>query len=61
MAKECWKKKEKDNRKCFKCEKVGHIVKDCKEKQPMKKRSIQEESDDKDNEDKWKGFGEDFK
>ena len=33
-------------------------MKDCKEKQLMKKWSIQEESDDKDNEDKQKGFGE---
>jgi len=61
MAKKCWKKKEKDIRKYFKCEKVGHIMKDCKEKQPMKKQSIQGESDDKDNEDKYKDFGEDPK
>jgi len=40
---------------------VRHIIKDCKEKQPMKKWSIQEESDDKDNKDKWKGFREDLK
>ena len=40
---------------------MGHIVKDCKEKQPMKKQSIQEESDDKDNEDKQKDFEEDPK
>jgi len=61
VAKKCWKKKEKDIRKCFKCEKVGHIMKYCKEKQPMKKQSIQEELDDKDNEDKQKGFREDPK
>ena len=61
MAKKCWKKKEKDIRKCFKCKKMGHIMKDCKEKQPMKKQSIQEESDDKDNEDKQKDFEEDPK
>ena len=61
IAKECWKKKEKDIRKCFKCEKVGHIAKYYKEKQLMKKRSIQEESDNKDNKDNQKGFGEDFK
>jgi len=52
IAKECWKKKEKNTRKYFKYEKIGYIVKDCKEKQPIKKWSIQEESDDKDNEDK---------
>ena len=61
MAKKCQKKKEKDIRKCFKCKKMGHIMKDCKEKQPMKKQSIQEESDDKDNEDKQKDFEEDPK
>ena len=58
MAKECWKKKEKDMKKCFKCEKVGHITKDCTEKQLIKKRSIQEESDNEDNKDKQKSFGE---
>ena len=42
-------------------QKVRHIMKDCKEKQLMKKRSIQEESDNKDNKDKQKGFGEGLK
>jgi len=37
---------------------VGHIIKDCKEKQPMKTRSIKEESGD---EYKEKGFGKDPK
>ena len=46
-------------RKCFKYKKVEHIVKDCKEKQLIKKQSIQEELDNEDNEDKQKGFGED--
>ena len=32
IAKECWKKKEKDMRKYFKYKKIGHIAKDCKEK-----------------------------
>ena len=32
IAKECWKKKEKDIRRCFKCKKVRHITKDCKGK-----------------------------
>jgi len=63
MAKECWKRKEKETQKYFKCDKKEHIVKDCKGKQSMKKRKIQEESDNEDNkeEDKKQGFGEDFK
>ena len=62
MAKECWKKK-RETRKCFKCDKEGHITKDCKEKQLMKKWKIQEGSDNKDNEEKNKkqSFREDFK
>ena len=51
MAKEYWKKKQKNTRKYFKCENVGHIIKDCKEKQLMKKWSIQEELDKEDNKD----------
>ena len=63
MAKEYWKKKEKETQKCFECDKEEHIVKYCKEKQSMKKRKIQEESDNKDNNEKEKkyGFGEDLK
>jgi len=63
MAKERWKKKEKETRKCFKCDKEGHIAKDCKGKQSMKKWKIQEESENKDNKEKNKkqGFGEDLK
>jgi len=37
MAKECWKKKEKEMRKCFKYDREGYIAKDYKEKQSMKK------------------------
>ena len=49
MAKECQiKKKEWETRKCFKCNKEGHIVKDYKGKQVMKSRKVQEESDDED-------------
>jgi len=33
-------------RKCFKCDKEGHIVKNCKEKQLIKKQKVQKESDD---------------
>ena len=32
MAKKCQKRKEKNPRKCFRYERVGHIVKDYKEK-----------------------------
>ena len=47
VAKECWsKKKEHETRKCFKYEKEGHIAKNYKETQSMKKWKIQEESDD---------------
>ncbi len=63
MAKECWnKKKEKETRKCFKCDKEGHIVKDYEKKQSMKKQKIQEESDDEDDKknNKKQGFGEDL-
>ena len=63
MAKECQKKKEKEMRKCFKCNKEKHIAKDCKGKQSMKKWKIQEELDDEDNNKKEKkqDFEEDFK
>ena len=60
IAKEYQKKKEKNTRKCFKYEKVGHITKDCKEKQLIKKQSIQKKSDKEDNENNQKGFGEDI-
>ena len=52
MAKECWKKKEKETRKRFKCEQERYIVKNCKGKQSIKKWKVQEESDD-DNEGFW--------
>jgi len=55
------KKKERETRTCFKCEKKGHIAKDCKGKQTMKKRKIQEEdSDEEDKNDKEQGFGDDL-
>jgi len=38
---------------CFKCKKKGHIAKDCKGKQTMKKRKIgEEDSDEEDKNDK---------
>ena len=47
MAKVFWsKKKERETRKYFKCNKKEHIAKDCREKQSMKKQKIQEESED---------------
>ena len=39
-------------RKCFKCDKEGHIAKDCKGMQSMKKSKIQEELDDEDDKEK---------
>ena len=59
MVKEC-QKKEKETRKCFKCDKEGHIAKDYKGKQSIKKQKIQEESENKDNKenDKKQDFGE---
>jgi len=63
MAKECWKRKEKETWKCFKCDKEGHIAKNYKGKQLIKKRKIQEESDDEDDKekDKKQSFGKDLK
>jgi len=60
MAKECQlKKREQETRTCFKYDKEGHIARDCKGKQMMKKRKVQEGSDNKDKK-KEEGFGKDF-
>ena len=60
MAKECRaEKKERETQTCFKCDKKGHIAKDCKGKQMMKKQKVQEESDDEDKNEQ--GFGKDLK
>ena len=62
MAKECRsKKKEQETRTYFKCDKEEHIARDCKGKQTMKKRKVQEESDDKDDKKEEQGFGKDLK
>ena len=61
MVKECQKKKEKKTWKCFKCDKEVYIAKNCKGKQLMKKRKIQEESNDEEDNKKEQDFGEDFK
>jgi len=53
------RKKERDTRKCFKYNKEGHIAKDCKRTQSIKKRQVQEGSDDKDKESE-QGFGKDL-
>jgi len=65
IAKECWsKKKERETRKYFKCVKEGHIAKNCKRKQSMKKCKVQEESNNEDDNeksnDKKQGFGDDL-
>ena len=61
MAKECRsEKKEQETQTCFKCDKKGHITKDCKGKQLIKKQKVQEELDDEDNKSK-QSFGEDLK
>ena len=44
-------------RKCFKCDKEGHIAKNFKRKQTMKDRKVKEDSDDEDNK-KEEGFGD---
>jgi len=46
------KKKERETRKCFKCDKEEHIAKNCKGTQLMKKQKIQEESDNENNKEK---------
>ena len=46
-------------RKCFKCDKEGHIAKDYKEKQMMKNRKVKENSDNKYDK-KEESFGEDL-
>ena len=49
IAKECQsKKKEQETRTCFKYDKEGHITRDYKEKQIMKKRKVQKELDNED-------------
>ena len=61
MAKKCRaEKKEQETQTCFKCDKKGHIAKDCRGKQIMKKKKVQEESDNKDNKKEKQGFGEDL-
>ena len=53
------KKKEWETRTCFKCDKEGYITKDCKEKQAMKNRKVQEKSNNEDKKNE-EGFGKDL-
>ena len=49
MVKKCQlEKKEQETRTCFKYDKKGHIAKDCKGKQMIKKQKVQEKSDNED-------------
>jgi len=52
-------KKEREKRTCFKCDKKGHIAKDCKGKQAMKKQKVQKGSDNEDKENE-QSFGKDL-
>jgi len=45
---------------CFKYDKKRHIAKDCRGKQIMKKRKVQEKSEDEDNKKEEQDFGEDL-
>lgn len=50
IEKYCQKpKKEKETRKCYKCNKVQHLVKNYKLGQKIKNRSIQKDSNNEDN------------
>jgi len=53
-------KKEQETRTYFKCDKKGHITKDYRGKQIMKKRKVQEELEDEDNKKEEQSFGEDL-
>jgi len=47
--------KEKETRKCYKCNKVEYLAKNYRSKQKMKYQSVQEGTDDKES-NKEKGF-----
>ena len=51
MARECRKpKKDKEIRKCYKCDKIRYLAKNYRSKQKIKIRRIQEEADELDEE-----------
>ena len=55
MAMKHWKlRNKKEIRKCYKCDKIEHLAKDCRIQQKMKNRSIQDS--DKESDNKQKGF-----
>jgi len=54
------KKKEQETRIYFKCNKEEHIIRDCKGKQAMKKKKVQEGSNNE-NKKNEEGFGKDLK
>ena len=45
-------KRKRNKERCFKYNTEGHIAKDCKGTQLMKKQKVQKESDNKDNKEK---------
>ena len=51
-------KKEWDTKKYYKCDKMGHIVKDCRLEQKMKNHTIQKETDNEKH-DKQESFSKD--
>jgi len=53
-------KKEQETRKCYKYKKIGHITKDCRLEQKIKKWSVQKELDTE-NKDKKQDFGDSSK
>ena len=53
-------KKGQDMRKCYKCDKVEHITKDCRSEQKIKNWSIQKELD-KEKDNKQKDFAKGLK
>jgi len=46
-------------RKCFKCDKEGHIAKDCKGKQTIKNKKVKENSGNEEDK-KEESFGNDL-
>ena len=49
-------KKERDTRKCYKCEQIGHIAKNYKTELKMKNWNVQDTETDTEKEDKEQNF-----